>query len=119
MRVKDRFNSPKLSLPPSQMRDLGLLKGTKFSPESIPSASHRPDTRGYLLFCRDFSISFVLLLTLKSYVRIGNFGLFTKAQFSGFQTVFQQGRPTGWGSALPNSIPSEHAVLYNGVPSKN
>lgn len=46
------------------MRELGLLKGTKFSLELSPSVSHRPDTRRYLPFCCDLSSSFVLVLTL-------------------------------------------------------
>lgn len=69
------------------MKYLGLLKGTKFSPEPSPSVSHRPDTGDYLPFCCDFSISFFLVLTLKIYFGVGNFGLFTKAQLSGFQTL--------------------------------
>lgn len=46
------------------MKDLGLLKGTKFSLEPSSSVSHRPDTRDYFPFWCDLSISFVLVLTL-------------------------------------------------------
>lgn len=60
---KTRFNGLKFSLPPSQMRDLGLLKGTKFSPEPGPSVSHSPDIGDNLPFWCDFSISFAVVLT--------------------------------------------------------
>lgn len=46
------------------MKDLGLLKSTKFSLEPNPSVSHRPDTRDYFPLWCDLSISFVLVLTL-------------------------------------------------------